>query len=337
MTEGEAATPAPLPTPATAAAKPAASKRVVFLRRSFSAVALWTLLFAVLLSGKPICYFLLIGCTGMAGLWEFYGMLDNKRLPNFRVFGLLCAALFFLVNFYSLGADDGLFRSNSYLVATGSNPYQTALRSNNYEMGVLLVFLLGVFGRQLFTRARENIPPVETMAYTTFGLLYVPWLFNFITKIIFLVPRDAHGGLGGQYYVLYLIAVAKFSDMGAYLTGSLIGRHKMVPHISPGKTWEGFGGALAFSLLISYGLRALLPVKLGLLSYADATVLGLVLSVAAVIGDLAESILKRGLGVKDSGKLLPGIGGVLDLIDSLLFTAPLLFFYLRWLIPLAVI
>ncbi len=315
MTEGEALPPTPLPTVASAVLKPAPSKRVVFLRRSVSAVALWALLLGVLLSGKPICYFLLIGCTGMAGLWEFYGMLDNKRLPNFRVFGLICAVLFFVVNFYSLNVND------------------TPLRANNYEMGILLVFLLGVFGRQLFTRARENIPPLETMAYTIFGLLYVPWLFNFITKIIFLVPRDAHGGLTGQYFVLYLIAVAKFSDMGAYLTGSLIGKHKMVPHISPGKTWEGFGGALAFSLLASYGLRALLPVKLGLLSFTDATILGLVLSVAAVIGDLAESILKRGLNMKDSGKLLPGIGGVLDLIDSLLFTAPLLFFYLRWLIP----
>ena len=337
MTEGDAftpMTPAGAPPAAPVAAKPAGpSKRVIFLRRSASAVFLWALLLGVLVSGRPICYFLLIGSTGMAGLWEFYGMLDNKRLPNFRIFGLICAAIFFIVNFYSLGVNDSLLRSDSYVLVAGANKYENAVRSNNYEMAVLLVFLLGVFGRQLFTRARENIPPLETMAYTIFGLLYVPWLFNFITKIIFLVPRDAHGGLMGQYYVLYLIAVAKFSDMGAYLTGSLIGKHKMVPHISPGKTWEGFGGALAWSLLASYGLRALMPVKLGLLSFIDATVLGLTLSVAAVIGDLAESILKRGLNMKDSGKLLPGIGGVLDLIDSLLFTAPLLFFYLRWLIP----
>jgi phosphatidate cytidylyltransferase len=312
MTEGNA-TVAPIdpltPVP-VAAAPPARSKRAVFLRRLASAIGLWIVFLGTLISGQPICYFALIGCVGMAGLWEFYGMLDHKPVPNFKIFGMICAGIFFALSFFFLSTRNG------------------SAHSNNFEMAVLLIFLLGVFGRQLFTRARENIPPLETMAYTVFGLLYVPWLFNFITKIIWLVPRDADGGLTGQYYVLYLIAVAKFSDMGAYLTGSVIGRHKMVPHISPSKTWEGFAGALGFSLLASYGLCALMPVKLGLLGFWSATILGLTLSVAAVIGDLAESILKRSTGVKDSGRMLPGIGGVLDLIDSLLFTAPLLFFYL---------
>jgi phosphatidate cytidylyltransferase len=256
-------------------------------------------------------YFLLTSAFGMLGLWEFYGMLDHKRLPVFKIFGMICAAIFFVGSFYFLNYRPG------------------SEHSNNFEMAVFLIFMLGVFGRQIFTRARENIPPLETMAYTVFGLLYVPWLFNFLSKTIYLLPRDAAGGLTGQYYVFYLIAVTKFSDMGAYLVGSLIGRHKMVPHISPGKTWEGFGGALLFSLMISFGLRALMPGKLGFLQPVDLVILGLGLGVAAVIGDLAESILKRGLGVKDSGNMLPGIGGLLDLIDSLLFTAPLLFFYLR--------
>jgi phosphatidate cytidylyltransferase len=117
--------------------------------------------------------------------------------------------------------------------------------------------------------------------------------------------------------------------MGAYLTGSAIGRHKLIPHISPAKTWEGFFGALGFSLLASCGLFALMPTQLSVLNWTHATVLGLLLGFAAVIGDLAESIVKRSTGVKDSGKMLPGIGGALDLVDSLLFTAPLLFFYLR--------
>ncbi|MGI8435617.1 MAG: phosphatidate cytidylyltransferase, partial [Chthoniobacterales bacterium] len=171
--------------------------------------------------------------------------------------------------------------------------------------------------------------PLRTMAYTLFGLLYVLWLFNFITKIVYVVPRSPTGAVTGQFYVLYLIAITKFSDMGAYLTGSVLGKHQMIPHISPKKTWEGFAGALFFSLLASWGFFLLMPNQLSVLNWTHATVLGLLLGFAAVIGDLAESIVKRSTGVKDSGNMLPGIGGALDLIDSLLFTAPLLFFYLR--------
>ena len=135
--------------------------------------------------------------------------------------------------------------------------------------------------------------------------------------------------ISGQFYCLYLIAVTKFSDMGAYLTGSVFGTHLMVSQISAKKTWEGFFGALAFALFCSLMLFKLMPGHLSILNWTHATALGLLLGFAAVIGDLAESILKRSTGVKDSGNFLPGIGGALDLIDSLLFTAPLLFFYLR--------
>ena len=297
------------------------SKRAVFFRRLSSAVALWTLLLAVLLAGNPVGYFVLVAGFGLGGLWEFYGMLDHKGLPNYRIFGLICATVFLV------GSSYLWFRASTF----PDSPTHHTISANNFEIGGLLIFLLGVFGRQFFTHSSRDIPPLETMAYTVFGLFYVPWLFNCITKIIYVAPR-VEGALVGQYYVLYLIAVSKFSDMGAYLVGSLIGRHKMVPHISPAKTWEGFGGALAFSLLASYGLRALMPVKLGLLDQIDCLVMGLTLSVVAVIGDLAESILKRSTGVKDSGRLLPGIGGVLDLIDSLLFTAPVLYFYLCYLL-----
>ena len=104
-----------------------------------------------------------------------------------------------------------------------------------------------------------------------------------------------------------------------------------VPHISPKQTWEGIFGALAFSIGGACGLIALMPVKLALLNYTHAIILGLVLGFAAVIGDLAESLIKRSCNVKDSGRFLPGIGGALDLIDSILFTAPMMFFYLRFL------
>jgi phosphatidate cytidylyltransferase len=241
-------------------------------------------------------------------------MLDHKGLPNFKITAMICGAVMLCGSFY-------------YFSRVGPG------HSYDFEVAVLLFFLLTVFTRQMFDGLRDDAP-LRTMAYTIFGLLYVLWLYNFVTKIVYVVPRSPTGAVMGQFYVLYLVAVTKFSDMGAYLTGSLIGRHPLIPHISPKKTWEGFFGALAFSLLASVGLWKLMPLHLPGLTLTHSIILGVLLGFAAVIGDLAESIVKRSTGVKDSGNLLPGIGGALDLVDSLLFTAPLLFFYLRLVIRL---
>jgi len=283
--------------------------RLTFLFRFSSTIALWSVALLIIFSGYELAFFGLIAAFGLLTLWEFYGMLDHKGLPNFKITAMICGAIMLCGSFY-------------YFSKVG------VAQSYDFEMAVLLGFLLTVFARQMFEGLREDAP-LRTMAYTLFGLLYVLWLYNFITKIVYVVPRSPSGAVTGQFYVLYLIAITKFSDMGAYLTGSVIGRHKLVPHISPQKTWEGLGGALAFSLLASLGLLALMPSQLAVLNWTHATALGLLLGFAAVVGDLAESIVKRSTGVKDSGNFLPGIGGALDLIDSLLFTAPLLFFYLR--------
>ena len=284
------------------------SKRLVFLSRLSSTIVLWTLALGIIFAGWEIGFFLLIGGIGMVALWEFYTILDNKRLPNFKIIGMICGGIFICGSFYYFS-------------------HASRMESYEFEDAVLVLFMLVVFARQMFQRTRD-ISPLETMAFTLFGLLYVLWLFNFLTKIVYVVPH-VDGHVAGHFYVLYLIVVTKFSDMGAYVTGSLIGKHPLIPHISPKKTWEGFFGALAFSLLGSYAMRALMPGHLSLISYWNATVLGLLLGFAAIIGDLAESIIKRNCDVKDSGRMLPGIGGALDLIDSLLFTAPLLFFYMR--------
>ena len=283
--------------------------RAVFILRFISTVALWSIALLIAFSGFEILFWILISVFGLIALLEFYRMLDHKGLPNFKITGMICGAVMLVGSFY-------------YFAKMGP------ARSYDFEVAVLLFFLLTMFARQMFARLRGD-EPLQTMAYTLFGLLYVLWLYNFITKIVYVVPRSSTGAVTGQFYVLYLITITKFSDMGAYLTGSVIGRHQMIPHISPKKTWEGFGGALVFSLLASLALYKLMPGHLSVLTVTHATVLGLLLGFAAVIGDLAESIIKRSTGVKNSGNILPGIGGALDLVDSLLFTAPLLFFYLR--------
>jgi phosphatidate cytidylyltransferase len=286
-----------------------ATPRSVFILRFASTITLWTVALVICFSGYELGFFALISIVGMIALWEFYGMLDHKGLPNFKLTAMICGAVMLVGSFYYFS-------------------HYGPARSYDFEVAILLVFLLTVITRQMFNSLRDD-EPLRTMAYTLFGLLYVLWLFNFITKIVYVVPRSPSGVVTGQFYCLYLIAVTKFSDMGAYLTGSVIGRHQLIPHISPKKTWEGFFGALAFSLFASLALFRLMPGHLPVLNWTHAIVLGLLLGFAAVIGDLAESIVKRSTGVKDSGNMLPGIGGALDLVDSLLFTAPLLFFYLR--------
>lgn len=291
------------------AAPKAPTSRSVFVLRFLSTIALWSIALVIAFSGYELAFHGLICVFGLVALWEFYRMLDHKGLPNFKIVGMICGAIMLAGSFY-------------YFSRMGP------ARSYDFEIAVLLFFLLMMFTRQMFARLRDD-EPLQAMAYTLFGLLYVLWLFNFMTKIVYLPPRSSAGLVTGQFYCLYLIVVTKFSDMGAYLTGMAIGKHPLIPHISPKKTWEGFFGALGLSLLASLGLFALMPGHLSMLTWTHATILGLLLGFAAVIGDLAESIIKRSTGVKDSGNFLPGIGGALDLVDSLLFTAPLLFFYLR--------
>lgn len=286
-----------------------ASRRALFVLRFSSTLVLWTVALLIAFSGYELAFWALISVFALISLWEFYGMLEHRGLPNFKITAMICGAALLCGSFYYF---------SQYGLA----------RSYDFETAILLLFLLTVITRQMFARLRDD-QPLRTMAYTLFGLLYVLWLFNFMTKILYVVPRAPDGRIMGQFYCLYLIAVTKFSDMGAYLTGSVIGRHPLIPHISPKKTWEGFFGAMVFSVLASLALFKLMPGHLSALNWMHATILGLLLGFAAVIGDLAESIIKRSTGVKDSGSMLPGIGGALDLIDSLLFTAPLLFFYLR--------
>jgi len=282
--------------------------KVTFFNRLFSTVILWSLITGSVWANSSLGFFLLIFFAAMIALYEYLHMVKAQGAPVFTLTGMLCGALY-------------LIGSYVFLKTHGSE------RSPDIEMAVLVLFIFVIFARQMFRPAADRAP-LEAMAYTGFGLIYIPWLFNFVTKIIFLTPPSGEGQTTGQYYLIFLILVTKFSDMGAYVFGSLFGRHPFVPHISPKKTWEGFFGALISSLLGAYWLYYLMPNHLSLFRFEDVTLLGLLLGVAAVVGDLAESVIKRSAHAKDSSHILPGIGGTLDLIDSLLFTAPLLYFYL---------
>src|SRR4030095_4735010 len=285
----------------------------VFCRGLLSRVVLWVILLAALFSGNQFLsdyVFLLLMCVLAAvGLAEFYGLVEKEGMVCFRGWGIFGGLLLMVGTFYHLTGKLGTHGSPA--------------RVNDFEVIFLILFVLGLCVRQFLSKSgTKGIPAIAT---TLFGLMYVPWLLNFIQKLHFF-PTLAGDG---KYYVLYFILVTKFSDSGAYAVGSLIGKHKMIPRISPGKTWEGFGGAIVVSTGASMLFAWLAGPRLAGMTLTHAVVLGVILSVAAVVGDLIESIFKREAGVKDSGRFFPGIGGILDLLDSFLFHAPLMYLYLR--------
>ena len=296
-------------TPAASSAP--SSKLRIFARRLLSFVILWTILLTALFSRHRMLsdavFLLIITFLGVTGLAEFYGIVERRDLVCFKGWGILGGILLIVGTFLNLEGVVG--RSGS------------PARVNDFETSFLILFVLGLCLRQFFSRS--NTAGILAISTTLFGLMYVPWLLNFIQKINFFP------GVEGHYYLLYFIVITKFSDTGAYLVGSLIGRHKMIPRISPGFSWEGFGGALVVSILASLLFVYYLGDHMRGMNWTHAIALGLLLGLAAVIGDLIESIFKREAGVKDSGKFFPGIGGILDLLDSLLFNAPIMYLYLR--------
>ena len=298
--------------PDPASTTPSPSKTQVFLRRSVSTVALWAVILAAMFSGKRFIadgvFVLLVAFLALAGLVEFYGLAQKRGLACFKISGVIGGVLLMVGTFLNVTGHLG--------TANGS-----PARVNDFETGFLILFVLGLCLRQLF--ARENPAGLTAIAVTLLGLMYVPWLLNFIQKINFFP------GVEGKYFLLYFILLTKFSDMGAYVVGSLIGRHKMIPRISPGKTWEGFAGAIVISTGASVVFVHFLDGHMAGMNLRHAVVLGIILSITAVIGDLIESLFKRECGAKDSGNVLPGIGGILDLLDSLLFNAPIMYLYLR--------
>ena len=296
---------------------PALSSRLkILIRRLLSTTVLWAfVLTALFCRNKPLsdCLFLTVmAFLAATGLAEFYGLAEKRDLVCFKGWGIFGGVLLTAGTFLQLTGHIG----------TQGSP----ARVNDFETSFLILFVLGLCVRQFFSRS--NTVGIVAIATTLFGLMYVPWLLNFIQKIQFFMFRPPFEGTG-KIYVLYFILVTKFSDTGAYCVGSLIGRHKMIPRISPAKTWEGCGGAILVSTGASVVFAHLFGDRMEGMNWRHAVILGVVLSVCAVVGDLIESLFKREAGVKDSGGFFPGIGGILDLLDSLLFNAPIMYLYLR--------
>jgi len=180
----------------------------------------------------------------------------------------------------------------------------------DYDVGTLLAALAIVaFAGVVCRKSRQNAP--TDVAVTIFGVVYIGLLSSYLVQI--------HLPENGAKLVIYFVAVAKSADIGGYLTGKFVGRHKLAPKISPKKTLEGSAGGILLSIVAAFALSSLLP---GPFSPSWKILFALLVNIAAQFGDLTESVMKRSCNVKDSAVILPKVCGALDLIDSILLSAP---------------
>jgi len=176
------------------------------------------------------------------------------------------------------------------------------------------------------TRPQEMNRSLATAGATVLGVVYVGLLAGFLAGVRMIPDTPSLSHLPSKLITLFL-AMVMMTDTGAYYTGRALGRHKLAPRISPGKTVEGAVGGFIAAVIAGPLCRVLFFPQLPLL---DSFLLGASIGILGQVGDLAESMLKRGSGVKDSSHLLPGHGGMLDRLDSILFCAPLIYYYSRF-------
>jgi phosphatidate cytidylyltransferase len=281
------------------------------LERRLPAGILLALIAWALLRWAPV-WALLVVLTGIAvvAALEFYRLLDSAQVPNYRGWGIAFCALWVL----GVGYAQTIHSILALLLLVCALP----------------VTALAILLRTLWRDQAGS--PLLAAAGTLLGVVYIAALWSF-TSILMFSWRT--GGLNsplsptGFGLLLYLLLVVKMADTGAYAVGSLWGRQKLIPRISPGKTREGFWGGLLVGMTCSVLAALWGHGRIGELAFPlwDAALLGLIVALAGTAGDLVESQMKRGAGLKDSSSIVPGLGGMLDLVDSLLFAAPVLYAY----------
>ncbi len=192
----------------------------------------------------------------------------------------------------------------------------------NLKIGFLfLVFILFLLAILFMMTSKDLSSAVSNLGVSLFGILYVGFLLSHVSLVRY--------GLNGRVWVLFLIVTVWAGDISAYLIGSLFGRHRLYPKISPKKTLEGLGGAIGGSILMALAFSRIF---LHDLEIGPTLFLAIGMGILGQAGDFIESMLKRSAQVKDSGSFIPGHGGMLDRLDSFLFSAPFLHYSLLYLI-----
>jgi len=245
-----------------------------------------------------IPFLLLMFVVVLLSLREYYVLVAQGKYGSQPVVGMLIGIAIFL----------SIFLNGTSLGASAENQGTVA---------ILSIVLLPLFAREMFRSGAQRA--IERMSVTFFGAFLIPWALGHLMLIRGLRPF-------GMQYIFFLFIVIWMLDTGAYAIGRRFGRHSLAVVVSPKKTVEGAIGGVITGILTAMLCRTIfLRDGFGL---AESAALGLGISIVSQFSDLAESLLKRDAGVKDSANLLPGHGGMLDRFDSFLFTAPLLYYYL---------
>lgn len=271
-------------------------------KRILSTVLLWPALLAVLWFFRNGGAVAMIVAVSVLTLRELFALMASAGQAPFRKLGMLFGGLVTLA------------------------PWTEArLGLPSHPLIALATIVFSI--RVLSERAPQK--RLEALSSTIFGLVYVALLLQYLVRIVTPVAGDAILPDGRLVMGVWVVAVAKFCDVGALLTGLAIGRHPMAPRISPKKTWEGAAGGVLIAMGVGAAVvwfgRGVLPASL---TPQRAALLSAPLAAIAIVSDLIESVIKRSADHKDSGDGVPGIGGIFDLSDSLILAAPVGYFLL---------
>jgi len=245
-------------------------------------------------------YLALIDIVILIGLWEFYRMMEAKGLKPYKMMGILSGLALSWYVFFQQGI---------------------------YANVLLSVIFIGIMVLEL--ARKEKGLAVYHISVTLFGVFYVAWLGSHLILLRELPHLKGLEYSLGFSFVIITFVLTWCYDTGAYFIGSRLGRHPLLPGVSPGKTIEGAVGGMLSSIIGILVARATIAPYITL---AQAIGLAFAASIIGQLGDLSESMIKRDVKIKDSSKTIPGHGGVLDRFDSLLFTAPLIYYFLKYVI-----
>ena len=259
----------------------------------------------------------IFGLVGMllfagVGTWEFYGLLNAGGIKTSTKWGIGSGLIFVTATWFN-ALDKHQITYDGFRV------------SDNALWCVLLIVILSNFFRILaYSDLRKGL---ESCMGTLLGIVYVPLLWSFVVRLFLLGDLSKPG-----WAAFYVILCMKMADSGGYFFGTRFGKNKLAPTISPKKSWEGLAGGVVLCTIVNIGwwifsdghINSAIPFSL-----FHAIVLGFLFPIVGTLGDLVESMFKRAVNVKDSNTMVYGLGGILDMVDSILFAAPMLFIYIE--------